>query len=236
MNRRIKGATTACSLLLFLLTSTASAQTAGPYAAGLAGISGGDTGPSFAAGAAVGYMGPQRLGFELEIGVAPGLEFEDVGLLRIRPALLTSLFPAPTRQATGRVLTFQSNVVAVLTRQGNVQVSIVGGGGVANRQQDITWRYPEIVFPGGFPTLPTFPFTDLDPLQPFPFPFPLDFEIREQRTSRSDNALCLNAGGIVAYALSSPLTVGADVRYTHAFFSVNPWDAARVTARLRWQF
>ena len=227
-------ATATASLVLAFIASTVSAQPAGPYVAGLAGISGGDSGTSFAGGAAVGYMTPHRLGFELEIGIAPGLHFDDLGLPRIQPVVFTSVFPPPSREATGRVLTFQSNVVAALTRQGRLQVSIVGGGGVANRRQDITLRYPEILFPGGFPTFPTFPFTDRDPLPPFPFP--LDFEIREQRTSRSDNALCLNAGGLVEYTLSSQLTAGADVRYAHAFFSANAWDAARVTARLRWRF
>ncbi len=60
--------------------------------------------------------------------------------------------------------------------------------------------------------------------------------MREQRTSRSDNALCLNAGGIVEYAMSSQPAVAADVRYTHAFFTGSAWDAARITARLRRQF
>lgn len=226
-------AAAAGSLLLILLGSTASAQTPGPYVAGLAGVSAGDTGASFAGGAAVGYMSPRRLGFELEIGIAPGLDFSDDGLPRIQSPLSPSLFPAPTFRATGRVLTFQSNVVAALTGQGALQVAIAAGGGVANRQQDITLRYASIVIPSG---RPTFSFPDLESLPPFPFPFPLEFEMREQRSTRSDNALCLNAGGIVEYALSSRLGVGADVRYMHAFFSGNAWDAARVTARLRWQF
>jgi hypothetical protein len=58
----------------------------------------------------------------------------------------------------------------------------------------------------------------------------------EQRTSRSENALCLNAGGIVACALGSHFALGFDARYTHAFFSPEALHTAQFGARLRWQF
>lgn len=75
-----------------------------------------------------------------------------------------------------------------------------------------------------------------------PFPFPPDFSLHDLlptetvvvRSSRSQNALCLNAGGIVEYAWAARRFLGVDARYLHAFFD-RGLNLRRVTARARWQ-
>ena len=221
----MKSLIAAVALFSLLLPSAASAQAAGPYVTGHLGVSGGDTGASLAGGGAVGYMSPERIAFELEVGVTPGLEFGDSLPRILQSSALPSIFPGPSIEARGRVLTFQSNVVATLTGGGPWRISVSGGGGVANRHEDVVVRYADIVFPDVFPI-------GLTTSGALPF----DFQPREVRTSRSDSALCLNAGAIVEHTLGAALALGADLRYTHAFFSGSGWDAGRVAARLRWQF
>jgi hypothetical protein len=209
--------------LLVLTTTSASAQTIGPYVTGGIGLSGGDGGAAPSAGGSVGYMTPRRLAFELEINVSPGLDFGDLGLTRDRPIGLIFPFPQPTLDATGRLLTFQTNIVAALNTDGRLRVFAAGGGGVAQLHQDILYRYPNLVFPADF--------TSIGPILP-----PLQFEIVEQRTSRSESALCLNAGGIVEYALGSRFALATDARYMHAFFNQEGMHTARITVRGRWRF
>jgi hypothetical protein len=216
-------------ILSLLVTRTGSAQTTGPYLSGHVGLSGGDGGGVVTGGGAVGYMMPRRLGFELEVNATPDLDFEDLGLLtnfppRLTPSPLIPSFPAPTINVSGRLLTFQTNAVVALTSSGKLRAFVVGGGGVANLQEDLRYRYPDIVFP-------TF-----DPNTPVLIVPPLQYTLVERRTSRSENALCLNIGGIVDYALKSRFAIGVDARYIHAFFNRDAVKTARVAARIRWQF
>jgi hypothetical protein len=203
----------------------------GPYVSGHVGVSGGDSGPAVAAGGSVGYVTPRRLGFELEITVTPGLDLGSLGRREDPPfAQLTPFpFPQPTFEATGRLLTFQTNVTGALNSSSRLRVFVVGGGGMANLHQDIIYRIPGFVFPPFPPTLgglnePVVVFT------------PLEFDFREERITRSENALCLNAGGIVEFALTARFGLGVDARYMHAFFAREGMDMARVVARARWQF
>jgi hypothetical protein len=151
----------------------------------------------------------RRLAFELEINVSPGLDFGELGLFRNRPIPVPipvripfPPFPEPTLDATGRLLTFQTNVAAAL---------------------DILYRFPDLIVPVDFST------------QPVVLP-PLQFEIFEERISRSERALCLNAGGIVEYDLRSRISLGVDARYLYAFFNRDGMHSARVTVRGRWRF
>ena len=214
----------ACVVALLLLTAvSASAQPTGPYVTGHMGLSGGDGGAAPAAGGSVGYMTPRRIGFELELSVSPGLDFGEGDLFRSRPIAVFSPFPAPTLDFSGRLLTFQTNVVAALNPNDRLRVFAAGGGGVAQLHQDILYRYPDFVF------LPDFTSIGLVPPS-------FDFEIAEQRSSRSESALCLNAGGLVEYGLSGQFALAADARYTHAFFNREGMHGARVTLRGRWLF
>ena len=220
----------ACVAILLLTTTSASAQTAGPYVTGHVGLSGGDGGAAPAAGGSVAYMTSRRLAFELEINVSPGLDFGDLGLFRNRPIPVPipvripfPPFPEPTLDATGRLLTFQTNVAAALNTDGKLRVFAAGGGGVAHLHQDILYRFPDLIVPVDFST------------QPVVLP-PLQFEIFEERISRSESALCLNAGGIVEYDLRSRISLGVDARYLYAFFNRDGMHSARVTVRGRWRF
>ena len=224
------------TLLMLFASAPVSAQTVGPYVTGHLGLSGGDGGAVLGGGGAAGYMTPRRLGFELEINVSPGLDFGDLGLLRDfpRPAL-PSRFPEPNIDATGRLLTFQTNVVASLGSSGPLRVLVSGGGGIANLRRSVVSRIPTLVLP------PDFTFPDIDFLNPntdlsgFVFS-DLEFEVVERRSVTSENALCLNAGGSVEYAITSGVALGVEVRYTHGFFSRDGLDGARAVARARWQF
>jgi hypothetical protein len=215
------------AVLFLLVPGIAPGQTSGPYVTGHIGVSGGDGGPALASGGSVGYLLPRSLGFEVEISVSPGLDLGDLGLMRARPAGFPSLFPEPTIAARGRLLTFHTNVIAPLDSAGRLRVVATGGGGVANLHQDILYRFPRVLFP------PDLSFLDgnLPPNLPA-----LDFEFVEERISRSENALSLNAGGIVEYAVRRRFGVGVAARYTHAFFSREGLHGARVTAHARWQF
>jgi hypothetical protein len=223
-------------LLVVFVSAPAAAQTVGPYLTGHVGLSGGDGGAALGGGGAVGYMTPRRLGFELEINVSPGLDFGDLGLLRNFPSSpLPTRFPEPTIDATGRLLTFQTNVVAALASSGRLRVLVSGGGGVANLRRNVVSRIPTLVLPPDF-TFPDFDFLDPNTdLSGFVFP-DLEYEIVERRSSGSENALCLNAGGTVEYAMTPGVAVGVDARYTHGYFNRDGLHGARVVARARWHF
>jgi len=163
-------------------------------------------------GAAVGYMSPKRLAFELEITISPSLDFDPP------PITILAIFPPPRFESEGRMIWFQSNAVATLVDAGKLRVALVGGGGAANLHREITYSIL------AFTTLPALP-TVLPP--------PFDFG--ESTITQSETALALNAGGIVDYELTRHFRIGADVRYMHAFFS-EPWQAGRLTARVQWQF
>jgi hypothetical protein len=109
-----------------------------------------------------------------------------------------------------------------LTSGGKLQVSVVGGGGVANLRQDLVYQFPDIVIPPLDPNNPVF--------------LPIEVTLVERRVSRSENALCLNIGGIVDYALSRRISLGVDARYMHGFFNPEALKTGRVAARIRWQF
>jgi hypothetical protein len=122
------------------------------------------------------------------------------------------------------MLTFQTNAVAALTSGGKLHVFVIGGGGVANLHQDVLYRYPDIVIP------------TLDPNNPVLVLPPLPSNFVDRRLTRSENALCLNIGGIVDYGLTSRIDIGVDARYTQAFFNPDALKTARVAARIRWHF
>ena len=202
----------ASTLLLLIGIGTAAAQPAGPYVAGHVGTSAGDGGAALMTSAAVGYMSPKRLAFELEITISPSLDFDPP------PITILAIFPPPRFESEGRMIWFQSNAVATLVDAGKLRVALVGGGGAANLHREMTYSIL------AFTTLPAFP-TVLPP--------PFDFG--ERTITQSETALALNAGGIVDYELTRHFRIGADVRYMHAFFS-EPWQAGRLTARVQWQF
>src|SRR5262245_62075878 len=133
------------ALVMLSIPAMASAQAGVPYVAGHIGTSAGDGGAALAAGAAVGYITPRRLGFELDVSATPDLDFGDLGVTptsTTTPLLLPLL---PSIEARGRVLTFQTNALALLASGGKMRAFVSGGGGIANLKQDILYRLP--VFP-----------------------------------------------------------------------------------------
>ena len=204
----------ASALLLFTGIRTAAAQPAGPYVTGQVGLSAGDGGAALVTGAAVGYMSPKRLAFELEVTVSPSLDFDPP------PVSILAIFPPPRFESQGRMIWFQSNAIGTLVDAGKLRVAVVGGGGVASLRREITYSFIR------FTSVPSLPPITLPPP-------PIDFG--DSTITQSETALALNVGGIVDYELNRHLRIGADVRYLHAFFS-EPWQAGRVTARVQWQF
>ena len=205
--------TIAC-LLLIIGGGTAAAQPTGPYLTGHIGTSAGDGGAALITGAAVGYMSPRRLAFELEITVTPSLDFDPP------PIAILTIFPAPRFESEGRMIWFQANAIATLVDAGRLRVAVAGGGGSVNLHREITYSIL------AFTAVPGFPPTTLPPP-------PIDFG--ERTFTQSETALALNGGGVVDYEVTRHFRIGADVRYMHAFFS-EPWQAGRVTARVQWQF
>jgi hypothetical protein len=205
---------TACALLLLTGMGTAAAQPTGPYLTGHLGTSAGDGGAALLTGAAVGYMSPKRLAFELEITVSPSLDFDPP------PIAILTIYPAPRFESEGRMIWFQTNAIATLVDAGKLRVAVAGGGGAVNLQRELTYSFITFTSLSIFspPTLP---------------PPPIDFG--ERTITQSETALALNGGGIIDYEVTRHLRIGADVRYMHAFFA-EPWQAGRVTARVQWQF
>jgi Outer membrane protein beta-barrel domain len=220
---RFRTIDTVAAILSLSVAAIASAQGAGPYVSGHVGVSGGEGGGQLTGGGAVGYMTPRRLGFELEVSATPDLDLEDLGVRNLPPPGIVPI-PAPTLNVTGRLLTFQTNTVAALPSGGKLRAFVVGGGGVANLQEDLTYRYRDLLF------------STLDPNNPVLIVPTLQYNLVERRISRSENALCLNVGGIVEYAFKPRFTLGVDARYQHAFFNSDSLQTARVAARIRWGF
>lgn len=161
-------------------------------------------------------MSPRRVAFELDISVAPELDFPSP------PIAILAIFPAPTYEATGRLVWFQTNAVTTLVNAGKLRAAVVAGGGVVNQRRTVNFGFP-------VPT-PLFTFAT-SPLPVVLPPYP-----RENTSyTTSESALALNAGGIVDYAIARRLRVGVDARYAHGFF-YEPWKSGRVAARVQWQF
>lgn len=213
------------SLFCLLVPALALSQPTGPYVSVHGGMSVGDGGGTAAAGGAVGYMLPRRLGFELEIDVTPSLDFGDLGFSDAFPTSLP--IPAPTIDAKGRLLTFQVNLVANLSNANRLSVYVVGGGGAGNLETDVHYEFSQIVFPPVFPPL--------SPSTPTFIP-PPEYVRVDRRISQSENALVLNAGGIVEYVWTGHVALGVDARYTHGFFKREALENGRVAARMTWRF
>lgn len=203
-----------CALLLLTGVGNATAQPTGPYLTGHLGMSAGDGGAALLTGAAVGYMSPKRLAFELEITVSPSLDFDPP------PVSILAIFPPPRFESEGRMIWFQTNAIATLVDSGRLRVAVAGGGGAVNLHREITYSIL------AFTAVPVFSATTLPPR-------PIDFG--DRTITQSETTLALNAGGIVDYEVTRHFRLGADVRYMHAFFS-EPWQAGRLTARVQWQF
>ena len=221
------------ALLSFALTtclaSLASAQDAGPFVSGFGGVSAGDGSAAATGGASVGWMSTRRLGFEVEIAGAGGLDLLDEDdfprILNPFPAI----FPQPTFESAGRLITFQTNALVSTGSDARWMITAIAGGGVAHLRRRTRIGFPDIVFP------PLGPFSFDTP--PLPFDISrIDYSWTEREITTSDSALCLNAGGAVEFALTRRLTAGVDARYVHAFFANDGLDTARVAARMRWRF
>ena len=202
----------ACAIVLLASVGSAAAQSPGPYVTGHVGATGGDGGGALITGAAAGYMSPRRLAFELEVSVSPDVEFP------APPFAILSIFPAPTFDVEGRMVWLQTNVVATLVDAGKLRAAVIGGGGVVNVRREITYNFP----------VPTLIVTST--VLPLPPRFPDSTSVTSTET-----AMSLNVGGVVDYEMTKHLRVGVDARYMHAFLN-EPMKAARVTARVQWQF
>ena len=218
------------ALALLALGSAAGAQPAGPYFTALSGISPGEGGAAPAFGAALGWQTGRRLGFEVEIGSVHRLDLSDDS--RPFPASSAALFgrlsiPLPTIETTGRLLTYQTNAAISTGPVGRWTLNASAGGGVANLRRTTTMAFPTF----------DFDFSAIDLTSPvLLMPTRMEWTWTERRIAGSQSALCLNAGGSVAYAVTERFSIGLDARYLHAFFGEDGFDSGRVTGRAGWRF
>lgn len=217
----------ACVALTVVLTCVpwAAAQE-GPYVSGRAGVSAGDGSSAPVGAAAIGWMTSRRVGFELEVAVATGLDLTgDRDVTRFtRPA--TSIFPLPTFESSGRLITFQTNALVSTGWRGRWNITAIAGGGVANLRQRTRIGYLDFAFPADF----LFGSGFLGELTSLGLPW-----IEDEIVS-SDSALCLNAGGSVEHAITRRISAGVDARYLHAFFGEEGLRTARILGGISWRF
>lgn len=192
------------------------------FISGSAGLSAGDGGAAPAIAIAAGYLTPRRIGFEVEFGFLPDLDFPTPGVVIQSPTI--QIFPPLIFESTGRILTLHTNVLFPLTRSGKLRVLALGGGGVAAVREHRRVQSEAFVFTPGFPTIPGFE------VPPFSSPA-LDVS-----TTVTDTALSLNLGGIIEYAVTDRLGVGVDARYGHVFLDENGLDMGRITGKVSWRF
>ena len=220
-------------LLSLVLTTTlaapAGAQGTGPYVAGFGGVSAGDGSAAPAGGASFGWMSPRGVGFEIEIAGVAKLDLLDEDDFPRALGPMPAIFPQPTFESTGRLITFQTNALVSTGPRGRWTITPVAGGGVGHLRRRLEFGFPNIVIPPGF--FGPFDFTSA------PFDFGrLEYSWIEREVTSSESALTLNAGGLVEFALTRRLSTGVDARYLHAFFGEDGLDTARVAARVRWSF
>jgi hypothetical protein len=210
-------------VVVYLLgaVSPALAQTTGPYVSGFGSFSTGDGGGAPAGGGSVGWMSARHLGFEVEVAAAWDLDFADDGPRIATDVFLPSIFPLPTFESRGRLLTYQTNAVVSTGWRDRWNVSLIGGGGVASLRRDTRIGYPVISFPELFGP---------------PLPSELAVTIVTRDFTTTESALSLNLGGQVEYALTRRLGVAVEGRYLHAFLSAEPLDTGRVAGRIVWRF
>jgi len=223
------GAATWLILVCMAGPPAAAGQTALVTAGG--GISAGDGGPAGTAVAAAGYLTGRRIGFELEIGVTPGLDLPgpDV-VIQGTPGL--SIFPLPTYEITGRLVTLHTNVIFELPATGRLRVFAVAGGGVGSLEQRVRIQRPAAVL--GVPRGLGRELQGLGLIPP-------SLTAMDIRRTVSDTGLSLNGGGTVEYGLTERLGAGLDARYVHVFvnnrgFLDGGLDLARITGRVSWRF
>ena len=205
-------------LCTLTVTAPARAQNATPYILGEVGGSFGDGGAAPAVAAGFGYLTARNVGFEIEVSYLADLEFGDPGIPRI------AIFPPVEFQASGRVVSLQTNVVGVLPGRGRkFRAFVLAGGGVADVKQKISVRSP--IFD---PTI----FADLGSLGFLPLPI----IFRDVKTEVSDASLVLGAGAGFQYEMTRHLVIGTSVRYQHMFSERRPLDLARASIRASWRF
>jgi hypothetical protein len=199
------------------LAAPVEAQNPHAYAVGEVGGSFGDgkLGPAVALG--VGYMTPKNIGFEIEVAYVPDLDFDDPGFPRI------AIFPPIEIESTGRLISLQTNVIAVLPGGGQkLRAFVLGGGGVADVKQEISIRSP-LAFTPVFPGVPGLP----------PLP-PLSLTVSDEI---SDTNFVLTAGAGFDYEVTSRFGIGTTIRYQHVFgVAPQSLDMARAGIRARWRF
>jgi hypothetical protein len=192
------------------------------FISGSAGLSAGDGGAAPAITIAAGYLTPRRIGFEVEFGFTPDLDFPTPDFVIQSPT--TEIFPPLVFESTGRILTLHTNVLFPLTTSGRLRVLALGGGGVGSVREHRRVQREAIVLTPGFPTIPGFE------VPPFSSP------ALDVTTTVTDTALSLNLGGVIEYAVTDRLGVGVDARYGHVFLDRNGLDMGRITGRMSWRF
>lgn len=184
------------------------------------GLSAGDGGAAPAVVGSAGFLTDRRIGFELEFGFTPGLDFLGPDVIIQTESPLLSIFPPPFFEVTGDLFTFHTNLLFQFPASGRLRVIAVAGGGVANLGQRVRFRRGEIV-------LPLSPDVAVAPL----IVPPIDIDQTISRTG-----LSLNAGGTIEFAWTERLGVGIDARYVHVFLDDSGLDVARVLGRMSWRF
>jgi hypothetical protein len=166
---------------------------------------GSDTGISPMIGAAVGSRLTPHLGFELEVGFLPDVDFEDRSIdvpipLALRGELQAaglSIFPFPYRlERDGHITTFLANAVGEFETRANwLRFHVVAGGGVASVVGTTTIDFsPPVVFAGI-----SLPSRFIDPTP-----------IESQRTE-----LALQTGAGAEFRVWERTSVGVDARYLY---------------------
>jgi len=194
-------------LVFFYTAGAARAQPGGRVTFLVGATAGSDTGISPMIGAAVGSRLTPHLGFELEVGFLPHVDFADRSIdvpipLVLRDDLLAAglsilPFPFPYRlERDGHITTFLANAVGEFETRANwLRFHVLAGGGVASVVGTTTIDFsPPAVFAGL-----SLPSRLIDPTP-----------IESQRTE-----LALQTGAGAEFRVWERTSVGVDARYLH---------------------
>jgi hypothetical protein len=209
-------------IVAFTLTALAVASSAWTQSAQIAvgaGLSAGTGSVAPATDLSASYLTAHRIGFEVALSLVPDLDF---GTIRPQSTLvLPPEFPDlhASSSVAGRATLFQVNVIAPLMSKGKLHLSGVAGGGTASLRTSSHLHMDGYTIHG----FPEFGLRDI--VVP-----PVDRTI-----SATSTGLALSAGGIADYDVTRHVSLGVDVRYSHAMTS-RALNIVRTAARLGWHF
>ena len=196
----IRASATALFLIAAAPRASAQADSGGLATAAISALQGGE-GTSAAIAAGIGYRVNRTLSIGVELTVIPDFA---PGAPELPLSIASTLvYPAPiyrVESSDGRATIFTGNLrLTVPTRSARISPYLVGGAGVGNVRDDVSYS------------------VDYGPIFPADFPVPLPrtviYPVIRESIQRSTTDVAITMGGGISVAMGNQWSIDGDARY-----------------------